>query len=189
MSSCRTLSDPELADLLKSGDEDAFTEIYNRYYGVLYAHALKLLRDDDEVSDLLHELFINLWVKRTELNLMPTLAAYLYRSVKNRVINAFEKSRIRQTYLDSLQSYINAGSRVTEETIRVNELALQIEDEVARLPGKMRKIFELSRKCQLSHKEIADTLGISDKTVKKQIGNVLHRLRMKINALMFSFLL
>src|ERR1700754_327326 len=109
MSSCRTLSDPELADLLKSGDEDAFTEIYNRYYGVLYAHALKLLRDDDEVSDLLHELFINLWVKRTELNLMPTLAAYLYRSVKNRVINAFEKSRIRQTYLDSLQSYINAG--------------------------------------------------------------------------------
>jgi RNA polymerase sigma-70 factor (ECF subfamily) len=187
--SCRTLSDIELADLLKSGDHDAFTEIYNRYYGVLYAHALRLLHDGDDVSDILHELFINLWVKRTELSLTPSLSAYLYRSVKNRVINAFEKSRVRQSYLDSLQYYINTGSQVTEETIRVNELALQIENEVARLPGKMREIFELSRKYQLSHKEIADTLGISDKTVKKQINNVIHRLRMKINMLIFSNLL
>jgi RNA polymerase sigma-70 factor (family 1) len=188
MSRCSSLSDTELADLLKSGDHDAFTEIYNRYYGVLYAHALKLLRDGDDVSDILHELFISLWVKRTELSLAPTLSAYLYRSVKNRVINAFEKSRIRQSYLDSLQSYVNAGSPVTEETIRVNELTLQIENEVARLPVKMREIFELSRKNQLNHKEIADTLGISPKTVKKQISNVIHRLRMKINILVFSFL-
>jgi RNA polymerase sigma-70 factor (family 1) len=189
MSHYRTLIDTELADLLKSGDHEAFTEIYNRYYGLLYAHALKLLRDGDDASDILHELFTNLWVKRTDLSLTPTLSAYLYRSVKNRVINAFEKSRIRQSYLDSLQSYINAGSKVTEETIRVNELTFQIENEIARLPGKMREIFELSRKYQLSHKEIADMLGISDKTVKKQISNVIHRLRSKINTLIFSFLL
>jgi len=188
MSRLRTLSDAELTDLLRSGDHAAFTQIYERYYGILYAHALKFLHDEDEVSDLLSELFIKVWTKRSELSFAPTLSAYLYRSVKNRVINSFENSRVRQAYLDSLQAYINAGSHITEETVRVNELAAQIEAEVARLPEKMREVFELSRKAQLSHKEIAAQLQISDKTVKKQINNAIRELRLKINTLLFSIL-
>jgi RNA polymerase sigma-70 factor (ECF subfamily) len=189
MSRCRTLSDAELTDLLKSGDHDAFTEIYERYFGVLYLHALKMLNNEDEVEDILHELFTNLWIKASDLTLQPTLSAYLYRATKNRVIDTFRSSRIRNSYLESLQSSIDAGSETTEETVYANELAGRIEKEVARLPEKMREVFELSRKQQLSHKEIAEQLNISDKTVKKQINNAIKELRLKINTLLFSFLL
>jgi RNA polymerase sigma-70 factor (ECF subfamily) len=168
MSRFRTLSDAELTDLLKSGDHVAFTEIYERYFGVLYLHALKMLKNEDEVEDILHELFTNLWLKANELTLQPTLSAYLYRATKNRVIDVFRSSRIRSSYLESLQTIIDAGSENTEETILANELAGRIEKEVARLPEKMREVFELSRKQQLSHKEIAEQLNISDKTVKNR---------------------
>jgi RNA polymerase sigma-70 factor (family 1) len=185
----KALSDPELTDLLRSRDHYAFTEIYKRYFGVLYLHALKMLNNEDEVEDILHELFTNLWSKSSELSFTPTLAAYLYRSVKNRVIDAFRSTHTRQTYLESLQSYVNAGTKETEETVYVNELASRIERAVARLPEKMREVFELSRGQQLSHKEIAETLGISDKTVKKHISNAIRELRLKINMLLFSTLL
>lgn len=189
MSRCRTMSDAELTDLLKSGDHAAFTEIYERYFGVLYLHALKMLKNEDEVEDILHELFTNLWLKANELTLQPTLSAYLYRATKNRVIDVFRSSRIRSSYLESLQTIIDAGSENTEEAILANELAGRIAKEVARLPEKMREVFELSRKNQLSHKEIAEQLNISDKTVKKQINNAIKELRLKINSLLFSILM
>ncbi len=49
-------SDNELTDLLKSGDRYAFTEIYNRYWGIMYAHVYKMLRDEEEAKDVIQEI-------------------------------------------------------------------------------------------------------------------------------------
>jgi RNA polymerase sigma-70 factor (ECF subfamily) len=156
--------------------------------GVLYLHALKLIKDEDEAEDIIHELFITLWIKAPELNFSTPLDAYLYRSVKNRVFNALQHQKVKTAHLESLQAYIDAGHWETDEAIQAAELALQIEKEVNRMPKKMREVFELSRKANLSHKEIADELGISDKTVKKQINNAIKILRVKFNALIMSIL-
>jgi RNA polymerase sigma-70 factor (family 1) len=182
-------SDAELTDLLKSNDHAAFTEIYKRYFGLLYQHALKMTKDEDEAEDIIHELFVTLWSKSGELSFSPNLPAYLYRAVKNKVINTFQQQKTRQAHIESLQAHINAGTWETQETINANLLAAEIESHVTTLPKKMREVFLLSRKANLSHKEIAETLGISDKTVKKQINNAIHQLRLKINTLLFSILL
>ncbi len=178
------LSDAELVVLLKTGDHAAFTEIYNRYMGVLYLHALKLVKDEDEAQDILHELFAALWTKAPELVLKNTLSAYLYRAVKNRVFDVLTHRKIKQSYLESLQDYIDQGSWNTDETLRAKELSDLIEKEVTHLPAKMREIFELSRKADKSYKEIAEELTLSDKTVKKQINNAIKILRLKIHTLL-----
>jgi RNA polymerase sigma-70 factor (ECF subfamily) len=182
-------SDQELTDLLKSGDQAAFTEIYDRYMGVLYLHALKLLKDEQEAEDIIHELFLSLWTKAPDLNFNTPLANYLYRSVKNRVFNSLNHQKIKSSYLESLQSYIDAGHYQTDEAVLAAELAREIEKEIAQMPAKMREVFELSRKANLSHREIAEELGISDKTVKKQINNAIKLLRVKFNSLLISILL
>ena len=73
----------------------------------------------------------------------------------------------------------------------LREIVLRIiENEIANMPGKMREIFELSRKSHLSHREIAETLGISEKTVKNQVNNALKILRTRLgllNYLIFLF--
>jgi RNA polymerase sigma-70 factor (ECF subfamily) len=188
MAAYRNFSDNELAVLLREGDQAAFAEIYERYYGVLFIYALKLLKDEHEAEDTIHELFLALWTKAPVLNFPTPLANYLYRSVKNRAFDALSHRKIKTGHLESLQRYIDAGHHQTEEAVLAAELAREIEKEVARLPAKMREVFELSRKANLSHKEIASELGISDKTVKKQIGNAIKTLRVKFNSLLFSIL-
>ncbi|WP_158799070.1 RNA polymerase sigma factor [Pedobacter sp. L105] len=175
-------SDYELASLLKEGNHTAFTEIYHRYKGVLYIHALKLLKDEDEAQDVIHELYTSLWNKSKDFNLDIPLRAYLYRAVKNRIFDIFAHQKIRAGYIEKLAEVIDRGEWVTDEKIREKELIAAIEAGLDLLPPKMREVFEMSRFANLSHKEIGRELNISDKTVKTQVHNALQVLRLKINS-------
>jgi RNA polymerase sigma-70 factor (ECF subfamily) len=184
-----THSDYELAALLKDGDHAAFTEIYHRYKGLLYIHALKLLKDEDEAQDVIHELYTALWNKASDFNLDIPLRAYLYRSIKNRIFDIFAHQKIRSSYIEKFGEIIERGEWITDEKIREKELIAAIEEGLNLLPPKMREVFELSRFSGLSHKEIGIELSISDKTVKTQIHNALHLLRLKINSFLVIMLL
>jgi len=180
-------SDQELIDLLKSGDQAAFTEIYNRYKNLLYIHIFKRLGDREETKDIIQELFSLLWHKRNELTLNASLSGYLYKSVRNRLINVIAHKKVQTSYLTSLQSVADQNSASTDSLLRENELMKLIDKEIAELPPKMREVFELSRKDNLSHKEIAAQLGISEKTVKKQVNNALKILRVKLGLFVVLF--
>lgn len=175
------LSDEELVLLLKKGRHSAFEEIYRRYKGPLYLHALRMIREEEDAEDLLHELFSMLWSKASVYNQAIPLAPFLYRSLKNLVLNLISYKKVRFAYTQSLQPYILKGTFVTDEKVRENELIAMIEKEVSLLPEKMRHIFELSRKSNLSHQEIADQLQLSQSTVKKQVNNALKILRTKLD--------
>lgn len=175
-------SDQELAVLLRQRDHAAFTEIYNRYKGVLYIHALKLLKDEDEAQDVIHELYTAIWDKAGDFNLDIPLRAYLYRGVKNRIFDIFSHQKISSGYLSKFAETIEKGEWITDEKIMEKELIDAIEEGLELLPAKMREVFEMSRFENLSHKEIAEELKISDKTVKTQVHNALKILRLKINS-------
>lgn len=151
----RKLSDEELFILLKEQDHAAFTEIYNRHWGLLYIHAKKMLDDEDEVKDVLQELFTALWAKADSIELTVSLSAYLYSAIRNKILNLIEHKKIKRNYADSIGLFLDKGNFITDEQVRHNELARLIEKELKLLPPKMREIFELSRKECLSHKEIA----------------------------------
>ncbi|MFD1143615.1 RNA polymerase sigma factor [Larkinella insperata] len=187
MSSFRQHSDPELIALIAKDNEFAFAEIYERYKGVLYLHAYRMLGDEDEAKDILQELFTALWVRRKELNFISALSAYLYQAVRNRVLDVIARKKTEEKYIDSLSQFIASGEYITDHKVRENELRSIIESEVARLPAKMKEIFELSREENLSYKEIADALNISDKTVKKQVSNALKILRQRIEMIAVYF--
>ena len=189
MSGYKVFSDEELTTLLREGDHTAFAEIHRRYYPLLYSHAFKRLPYREEVRDILQELFAYLWNNRLELSFTSGLAAYLYTSVRNRVINVFTKDKIRQEYAVSFAKYREEGSQETDERIRETELAAMIEKEIAALPDQMRKVFEMSRFQHLSHNEIAEITRTSPLTVRKQIQNALKILKSKLNDSAFSALL
>lgn len=175
------LNSEELMELVRQNNERAFTEIYERYKGVLFVHAYRMLKNGEEAKDIVQDLFATLWSRRSELELTGTLSAYLYRSVRNRILDHWAKDKNHHRYLESLAGFIAGGTCVTDHLVRENELSLLIEKEVAQLPVKMRQIFEMSRSSHLSHKEIATEMNLSDKTVKKQISNALMILRKKLD--------
>lgn len=174
------LNDSELVSLLKKNDDLAYNEIYQRYKWVLFLHALKRIRNREEAKDIVQELFITLWDKRREMEIKGHLSGYLFTAVRNRVIKFISHQQVESVYISSLGNSINAGICITDHRIRENNLAEIIEKEIQDLPEKMRQVFILSRKQNLSHKEISAQLGIEETTVKRQISNALKILRTKL---------
>ncbi|QNK61102.1 RNA polymerase sigma-70 factor [Pedobacter sp. PAMC26386] len=178
-------SDKELLLFLESdrNDKHAYAEIYMRYMPALQVHALQKIKSKDDVNDILHELFIKLWDNRKFLEVTTSLSAYLYTAVKNRILNYIIRGDFVKDYISSIQDYIQRGVPITEQQVMLNELQSIINKEVKAMPKQMRQVFELSRFEELSHKEIALRLHITEGTVKVHINNALKILRPKIKSL------
>jgi len=177
----RSFSDNELLGLIQSGDKYAFEEIYERFNGLLYIYACKLVTDKEDARDIVQEIFVYLW-SNPNIKIKSQLSAYLYTAVRYKVFDWLDKNKSKSNYLLSLENFADQGNCITDDYIREKEFASIIEKEVSLLPPKMRQIFEMSRQQHLSQKEIAEILHLSDKTVKKQMSNALKVLRLKLTS-------
>jgi RNA polymerase sigma-70 factor (family 1) len=185
MADYRKYADEELSILLNKMDHKAFSEIYERYWALLFRHARRMLKDEEQAADLLQDLFTSIWYNAGTVEIKTSLSTYLYSGIRNRIIKLIRHEKVKRNYMFTLVDFLTEGHNSTDEAIREKELRQQIEREIAHLPEKMREIFELSRKSHLSYKEIADQVNISEGTVKKQVYNALKVLRMKLGALFF----
>lgn len=180
-------TDNELLSLLRESNLDAYREVYDRYHACLYIHALKRLRDKEECRDIIQNIFINLWEKRAELNIENNLSGYLYTSVRNAVFNLLVKNKLKQEHIQSINEFSLGWSYSTDFLVRENQLKILIDKEIELLPKRTREIFKLSRRENLSHKEIGAKLLISEQTVKTTINNALKILRVKLGSFLFYF--
>lgn len=179
-------SDLELLQLLQLGDRLAYTEIFERYKFILHHHAIKKLPNREEVKDIVQEVFTMLWTKKEGINIHTNLSGYLYTSLKHSILDHFSKQKVRDKYVDSMKNFVGQGTVLPDYRIREKQLSAAIAAEISLLPEKMRIVFELSRKTHLSHSEIAAQLGISEKTVNRQISNALKILRSRLG--LFAYL-
>ncbi|WP_374165263.1 RNA polymerase sigma factor [Arcticibacter sp. MXS-1] len=175
------ITDEELVKGLQEGNALYFEEVYNRYSSRLYSAAYNILRNKQICEDLVQELFVDLWVKREHLTILK-LRSYLYMSVRNKVLMTLRSGRVvlDLEVVEMLTNEFAADNRLLQKEIHEN-----LERGISELPEKCREIFVLSRKKQLSHKEIASLLNISVKTVENHLTIALKRLR----ASMADFLL
>lgn len=184
-----SLEDKVLLSFVQKEKTEAFRELYERYWENLYMHAKAMTSCEDTAKDIVQEIFVELWDKKENLNIQSSLKAYLYRVVRNKVLNTYAQHKIHEKYMLSLTQYGEIGENRTDYLLRENLVRKRIDDEISALPGKMRQIFEMSRKENKSYKEIAEELNISDKTVKKQVSNALKILKSKLELVFYYVLL
>lgn len=184
MSQYRECSDEELFQLMQGGDHGAFEVIYHRYKATLYLHAYRKLESEEEADDLVHDLFAALWAKREDIELRESLSAYLYRAIKNRILDRVSHQMVVGKYEQSFSQFIRTGPVMPDQFVRERELRRIIEVETENLPPKMQEIFQMSRFRQLSHREIAKQMAVSEKTVKNQVNNALKILKRKLGPLL-----
>jgi len=175
------LPDTVLTSLLKERDQLAFTEIYNRHWKLIYAHVYKMLRDEDDAKDIVQEVFGNLWIKAASIKSNLNIAGLLYTAARNKVFDLIEKNKVRSDYIGEIASFVSDPLNEKVDAIDEKRILEILEREIQKLPPKMKEIFELSRKEDLSHKEIAAKLNISEQTVKKQVQNALKAIKPKLN--------
>lgn len=177
MTSYSTSTDLELISLIKEGDQMAFTVIYDRYWRLIYAHVFKMLRDEDEAKDVVQDIFSDIWINAAAFPVQGSPGGFLYTMARNKVLNLLRHNKYKDDYLSSLASFHSEMTNATIEQLDEQDMRLAIEREIEKLPPRMRAVFEMSRKLNMSNKEIAARLGTSDETVKKQIHNSLKAIR------------
>jgi RNA polymerase sigma-70 factor (family 1) len=184
MKNFRAYSDEGLLKLLKRQELGAFEEIYLRYWKKLYSAAYKRVQSREISEELVQDIFTSLWVNR-HIQEIEILSSYLFTAIKYKVINHLEKEMSRRTYAEVQLQTTVASDNSTEEAVLLNELHVALEKEIQKLPPKRQQIFKMSRQENLSIKQVASHLGISEKTAENQLGKALKVL--KVNLKHFNF--
>lgn len=174
------LSDAELIVLLQQQDHEAFNEIYARHSPKVIYQVSQLVRDAEATKDLVQELFMNIWTKAGNIKPESSLGGYLYIAAQNTVFRYIQRGKFQNDYLRSVAEFSTELTENTTQTLDERDLHALIDEQIAKLPVKMRQVFELSRLENLSYAQIAAQLDISEHTVRNQISNALKMLREKL---------
>ena len=162
-------------------DDTAFLEqVYRQYWSKLYVYAFNVLKETDICEDIVQEIFVDLWIKRREIEI-SNLTAYLFQSVKYKIFNQLRRNKYKRQLLFRLNA-INRQYTIDEEYEK-KELRTIIKKIISELPEQRKIIFRLSRVDGLSNKEISEHLNISVQTVKNQISKSLHFIRESLNSI------
>ncbi len=169
----RKKTDTELVNLLIRDNETAFSELYVRYKDKLHYFCLSLLKSEEETNDIVQEIFIRLWESRIFINPDLSFSSFLYTIARNRILNYF-----RDMDIDAKAKSILAQNKPVEEDVIESNLIYTeyqniLKEAIEQLSPQRKKIFNMSRMDNLTHKEIAEQLGISVNTVQEHISESL----------------
>jgi RNA polymerase sigma factor (sigma-70 family) len=114
------------------------------------------------------------------------LQGYLYTAVKYKIANLIRHGKIRETLLDNLLAADIIAEEIKE--LEIKELKNFITQLIEELPQRCREVFMLSRDEHLSHRQISERLGISEKTVDDHITRALKKLRTPLSRMATIFL-
>ena len=165
---------------LRAGKEIALRKIFDSYYKYLLVTAYNIVNDQSKAKDLAQDVFYELWKKREKIQINTSLKAYLRRSVINRSINFLKSQKRFQFGDDALSAEWESKESDAQQELEGSDLQNIINQAIDSLPEKCKLIFKLSRLEKFSHKEIAEKLGISTKTIENQMTKALKTLRTAI---------
>lgn len=166
-------------------DEASFTEIYNIYWKKVYSISMAKLNDSDLAKGIVQEVFKSLWERRDSIDVIREVEHYLVRSAKLKTLEYLRNKSIRAKHHEMIAMKQTAAYEDTESEIISSNLLDNISPLIESLPPKCKEVFKMSREHELSNKEIASMLLISERAVGQHISKAVSFLRLRLER--FSF--
>ncbi len=170
------LSDEALVALVARGEESAVAELYDRFAGVAYGLALRVLRDASLAEDAVQEAFVAMW--RSAGRFAPERAkasTWLLTLVHRRAVDLVRRAeRRRAEPLDQLEE---RGSEATDDAVWLRLERDRVQQALRTLPDSQREALELAYYGGFTQSELADRLGQPIGTIKSRMFAGLARLR------------
>lgn len=184
MSNFSNHTDNELLLEIRKDSNGAFSELYERYWKLLYNSAYKRLSDEDACEDIVHDVFTDIWLRRATVEI-ENIPAYLHTAVRFQVLKFIGKSKLTTHFVQPFENIIDTSLK-SDSNINEKEVNVLLKAWMEALPQKRRKIYMMRYEENLSTKDISERLKISQKTVQNQLGSTLHSLRTRM-AHLFTF--
>lgn len=177
-------NDDQLVNLIQYDDEAAFRELFDRYYTLLTNIANRYVEDVHIAEDIAQDVFIKLWNRRKNLAIHFSFKQYICRAVVNTSINHLRQQKKLDIILseDTDEEYFTRPN-LTDDDQRAEQENLEnkLLEAIQRLPERCRLVFTMHKIDGLSHKEVAEELGISTKTIENQITKAMKVLKEVFN--------
>jgi RNA polymerase sigma-70 factor (family 1) len=150
-------------------DKKALDEIYHIFYPRLYAFSKSFLKVEDDINDILQDVFVKIWVNRRNIKNVETFNAYIFTTTKNAIVSYFREKIKIQDFETRLKKRVISEFATSADSFEYDDMKEKADRIIEQLPEKRKEIFKLCREEGLSYKEIAEKLGISVKTVEDHI--------------------
>jgi RNA polymerase sigma-70 factor (ECF subfamily) len=157
--------------------EADFEKLFRTYFAELAVYAFRFTEDSENAEEIVQDIFFNIWSKRENLQINISIKSYLYQTVKNSCLNFIKHKKVEDKYKTHFIQQIQYEELNETDLESENLLAEKIQTAIDKMPPARKKVFLMSKIDNLKYKEIAETLGISIKTVENHIGNALKFLR------------
>lgn len=164
------MDERELVLRLIDGDEDAFCELYAAYKNRLLYFAMKFVKSREFAEDIFQDAFTVVWQSRRFINPDASFSSYLYTIVRNRILNQIRDMANEDKLKEYILSHAVDSANETNNKILFDDLKDVVSRALEQLTPRQREVFNMSRDLQMSHKEIAEALGISVNTVQEHIS-------------------
>ena len=175
----RAAEDSALLSLVRNGDQAAVAALFDRYSGIVYSVALRVLRDPGQAEDVVQDIFVQLWRKpEAFISGRGTLGAWLVVVARNRAIDALRRRRPSDSTEDVI---LPSNTNLASEAER-NSLMDKVRTIMRNLPAEQKKSVEMAFFEGMSHTEIAAKTGDALGTVKTRIRLALITLRKALQA-------
>lgn len=162
----------------KSGDESAYTVVYNHFYNNIFSFCKYLLPTIEDARDMTAQLFILLWEKKETLDSYKNLRSFLFLNARNKCFNYLRDQKARSAIDQQISDFtVSEQTSILFSEIE-SELITRIREEVEKLPDYYRNILNLSYYQGYNNQEIADMLQISEKTVRNAKSIAIKSVRM-----------
>ena len=159
--------------------QTSLRHLFEQHFEPLCRFLAYYTTDHMMIEDVVQDVFVNMWEKRDELQI-ESVKTYLYASARNRMLNSIREEKRQNTLLEQwVQSEME--KKRGEECFDIDEFTQRVEIAIDNLPDKCRKIFNLSKKRNLTYRQIAGQLDISVKTVETQMGIALRKIREQLS--------
>ena len=171
------MSDATLIARVRGGDQASMATLYDRYSGIVYATALRVLGDTAAAEDVLQEIFMQLWRNPAAFDSSRgNLAAWLGVSARHRAIDVLRKRRPET----DVEDVVIASSHDLRSEAERNTIVAKVRTALAEMPAEQRQCMEMAYFEGLTHSEIATKTGEPLGTVKTRIRSALMQLRKRL---------
>ncbi len=167
--------DIQLFNRIKKGDKKSFEALFSLYYDVLCNFAYLFVQDHQVSEEAVSDVFVNIWHKKEKIDIHLNVKAYLYKSTKNAVLSYTRKQKLDTV---NIEEYQDSKNTETPETLLLKaEKTDHLHQIINTLPKKAGLVFRMHKVDQMKYREIAEILGISEKTVENHMGNSIRHLK------------
>jgi len=180
------VTDELIFDNIKEGNEQAFEQLFRRYYQPMMRFIWGYVKSEPVAEGLVQDLFTKIWERRKTLSIDRSVKSYLYTSARNMSLDYLKHKKVENDWENEKQAlYMDSTPEsVIEKNLHNKMMLEEVEKAIQSLPERRRLIFILSRYEDMTYKEIAEFLDISVNTVETQISRALSALRSQFSSLL-----